>query len=255
MMEDQVVVPKVVDGRSKGLTESPVPYCPGCGHSVVQRLIAEAIEALGVRERTVGVIGAGCYTNGGMACFDFPRVASLHGRAPAVATGIKRTRPDSVVFTLQGDGDLAAIGIGEFIHACMRGERITVIMLNNSTYGNTGGQMSPTTQVGQKASTSRDGRDEAVDGAPMRVAEWISTLPGVRYSARGAVNSAQNLWQTKRSIRRAFEVAMDGAGLGFVEVLSQCPTFWGVDPVASLDWVKRSTEKTFPLGEFNGGRA
>jgi 2-oxoglutarate ferredoxin oxidoreductase subunit beta len=254
MIKATNVAVKVVEGRPKGLTENPVPYCPGCGHSVVQRLIAETIEAMGVRDETVAVIGAGCYTNGGMGCFDFPRLSALHGRAPAVATGVKRSRPDAFVFTLQGDGDLAAIGIAEFIHVCMRGERIAVVMLNNSTYGNTGGQMSPTTQLGQKTLTSPEGRAEANHGAPIQIAEWIATLPGVRYSARGAVNTAQNLVRTRRSLRRAFDVARAGTGLGFVEVLSQCPTFWGVDPVASLEWVKRST-KTFPLGEFKADRA
>ncbi len=246
---------KVVDAQPEGMSPHAIPYCPGCGHGVVQRLIAEAIVALGLRERTVGVIGAGCYTNGGMECFDFPRVSALHGRAPAVATGIKRSRPDAFVFTLQGDGDLAAIGVAEIVHACIRGERIAVVMLNNSTYGNTGGQLAPTTLIGQRSSTTPGGRDAVQHGEPLRVAEWLAALPGVRYAARGAVNSARNLWHTRRSIHQAFEVARNGEGLGFVEVLSQCPTFWGVDPVASLDRVESAAASTFPLGEIKGGRA
>lgn len=249
-----LVAEKVLDARPEGMSEHAIPYCPGCGHGVVQRLIAETIRELGLRERTVGVIGAGCYTNGGMACFDFPRLASLHGRAAAVATGVKRSRPDSFVFTLQGDGDLAAIGLAETLHACSRGEKIAIVMLNNSTYGNTGGQLAPTTLVGQRTATTPGGRDESSHGTPLRIAEWVADLPGVRYAARGAVNSAPSLWRARRSIRLAFETAMRGEGLGFVEVLSQCPTFWRVDPVASLDWVNNAVDSTFPLGEFKGGR-
>lgn len=252
--EDGPPLEKVLRARPEAMTEHPIPYCPGCGHGVVQRLIAETVSELGLRERVVGVIGAGCYTNGGMACFDFDRVSALHGRAPAVATGIKRCRPDTPVFTLQGDGDLAAIGLAEIAHACMRGERITVVMLNNSTYGNTGGQLAPTTLVGQSTTTSRGGRDERAHGEPLRVAEWLAALGGVRYAARGAVNTAANFQRTRRALRRAFEVALAGEGLGFVEVLSQCPTFWRVAPVDSLDWVARAAETTFPLGEFKGGQ-
>jgi 2-oxoglutarate/2-oxoacid ferredoxin oxidoreductase subunit beta len=245
----EVVGAMVLPARTKAMGERPIPYCPGCGHGTAQRLIADTIESLGIRERVVGVIGAGCYTNGGMGSFDFPRLSSLHGRAPAVATGLKRARPEAAVFTLQGDGDLAAIGMGEIMHACMRGERITVVMLNNSTYGNTGGQLAPTTQVGQRTATTPSGRELEQHGEPMRMAELLATLSGVKFAARGAVNTAQNLWYTKRFLRSAFEVALAGKGLGFVEILSQCPTFWGVDPTASLDWVKRSTEVLFPLGE------
>jgi 2-oxoglutarate ferredoxin oxidoreductase subunit beta len=240
---------KVLPARTEAMGERPIPYCPGCGHGTAQRLIADTIESLGIRDRVVGVIGAGCYTNGGMGSFDFPRLSSLHGRAPAVATGVKRARPEAAVFTLQGDGDLAAIGMGEIMHACMRGERITVVMLNNSTYGNTGGQLAPTTLVGQRTATTTSGRDPDQHGEPLRVTELLATLPGVKFAARGAVNTAQNIWYTRRFLRSAFEVALAGKGLGFVEVLSQCPTFWGVDPTASLEWVKRSAETVFPLGE------
>lgn len=245
---------KVLPGRSVGLTENPVPYCPGCGHSVAQRLIADTIETLGLRERTVAVIGAGCYTNGGMSCFDFPRLSALHGRAPAVATGVKRARPDAFVFTLQGDGDLAAIGLAEIVHACTRGENIAVVMLNNSTYGNTGGQLAPTTLAGQRTATTREGREVARHGHTLRVGEMLAGLPGVRYAARGAVNSSQNLWRTRRALRIAFEVAAAGQGLGFVEILSQCPTFWGVDPIASLAQVDAHAKEAFPLGELRDDR-
>lgn len=255
MTQTDMKTEKVVRARPETMTEHAIPYCPGCGHGVVQRLIAETIESLGVRERTVGVIGAGCYTNGGMECFAFPRISALHGRAPAVATGIKRSRPEAVVFTLQGDGDLAAIGTAEIVHACLRGEHIAVVMLNNSTYGNTGGQLAPTSLVGQRTTTSRNGRDPGVHGEPLRVSEWLAALPGVRYAARTAVNSATNIWRTRSALRRAFEIAIAGEGLGFVEVLSQCPTFWGVDPVASLDRVTELVKSTFPLGEFKGARA
>lgn len=244
---------KVLPARSEGMSEAHVPYCPGCGHGTVQRLIAETIERLALRERVVGVIGAGCYTNGGMSCFDFPRVAALHGRAPAVATGLRRARPDAFVFTLQGDGDLAAIGLSEIMHAALRAEPIAVVMLNNSTYGNTGGQLAPTSLPGQRTTTTPAGRDVALHGQTLQVAELLAALPGVAYAARGAVNTAQNLWRTRRMIRGAFETAVAGRGLGFVEVLSQCPTFWGMDPVQSLERVRQSTETVFPLGELKGG--
>jgi 2-oxoglutarate ferredoxin oxidoreductase subunit beta len=246
---------RVLPGRPVGLTENPVPYCPGCGHSVAQRLIADTIETLGLRGRTVGVIGAGCYTNGGMSCFDFPRLSALHGRAPAVATGLKRVRPEAFVFTLQGDGDLASIGLAEIVHACTRGENIAVVMLNNGVFGNTGGQLAPTTLPGQRTATTRDGREAAAHGHTLKVAEMLAALPGVRYAARGAVNSAQNLWRTRRFLRLAFEAAAAGRGLGFVEIISQCPTFWGVDPIESLAQVDRHAQAAFPLGELRDDTA
>jgi 2-oxoglutarate ferredoxin oxidoreductase subunit beta len=249
----EAVGTRVLSARGEAMSEAPIPYCPGCGHGTAQRLIAETIEKLGLCERVVGVIGAGCYTNGGMSCFDFARVAALHGRAPAVATGLRRARPDAFVFTLQGDGDLAAIGLAEIMHAAMRGEPIAVVMLNNSTYGNTGGQLAPTSLVGQRTSTTPSGRDVKVHGEPMRVTELLAGIPGVAFAARGAVNTAQNVWRTRRMIRTAFETALAGRGLGFVEVLSQCPTFWSMDPVASLERVRQSTETVFPLGEFKRG--
>jgi len=235
--------------RPKSLKDVQTHFCPGCHHGTAHRLVAEALDHFGVQERTIGVASVGCsvFLYG---YFDVDVVEAPHGRAPAVATGVKRARPDSFVFTYQGDGDLAAIGTAEIIHAANRGEDITVLFLNNTTYGMTGGQMAPTTLVGQKTSTSPYGRNQAKDGAPIRMAELLAQLGGVAYSARVAVDSPKHLMQAKKVIREAFGYQAQGKGFSFVEVLSACPTNWGMNPLAANARVAEEMIPYFPLGIF-----
>jgi len=235
--------------RPKSLKDVQTHFCPGCHHGTAHRLVAEALDHFGVQERTIGVASVGCsvFLYG---YFDVDVVEAPHGRAPAVATGVKRARPDSFVFTYQGDGDLAAIGTAEIIHAANRGEDITVLFLNNTTYGMTGGQMAPTTLVGQKTSTSPYGRNQAKDGAPIRMAELLAQLGGVAYSARVAVDSPKHLMQAKKVIREAFGYQAQGKGFSFVEVLSACPTNWGMNPLAANARVAEEMIPYFPLGVF-----
>ena len=240
---------KVVFDRPRALTDAKTHYCPGCTHGIIHRLVAEAIDELNVAERTVGVAPVGCsvlaynYFN-----LDFEEAA--HGRAPAVATGIKRALPDRVVFTYQGDGDLASIGTAEIVHAANRGEAITVVYVNNAIYGMTGGQMAPTTLPGQKTTTSPYGRDVNLVGYPIRVAEMLSTLVAPQYIARVAVNSPANIQKAKRAIKKAFEVQVKNKGFALVEVLSTCPTNWGLAPEKALKWLEDNMIPYYPLGEF-----
>ncbi len=235
--------------KPKSLYDRPMHYCPGCGHGVIHRLVAEVIDELGVRESAIGVAPVGCsvfvyrYIN----C-DFLEAA--HGRAPASATGIKRVHPDAVVFTYQGDGDLASIGAAEIVHAANRGELITTIFVNNAIYGMTGGQMAPTTLIGQKTTTSPFGRDPKVAGYPIRMSEMLSQLEGAKYIARVAVNTPINIIKAKSAIKKAFKVQLDGLGFSMVEVLSQCPTGWGMSPVESVKWVEEAMIPQYPLREF-----
>ncbi|WP_298272069.1 thiamine pyrophosphate-dependent enzyme [Geobacter sp.] len=224
-------------------------FCPGCHHGTFHRLVAEAMDESGVQGRTIGVASVGCsvFLYG---YFDIDVVEAPHGRAPAVATGVKRARPDSFVFTYQGDGDLAAIGTAEIIHAANRGEDITVIFVNNTTYGMTGGQMAPTTLVGQKTSTSPFGRNAAKDGSPIRMAELLSQLEGVAFSARVAVNNPRNLMDAKKQIKKAFRYQAEGKGFSFIEALSSCPTNWGMDPLTANGRVGTEMCGYFPLGVF-----
>lgn len=235
--------------RPDSLKEVQTHFCPGCHHGSVHRLVAEAIDQLGVRSETIGVASVGCSVFL-YAYFDVDVIESPHGRAPAVATGAKRARPDRIVFTYQGDGDLAAIGTSEIIHAANRGEDITVIFVNNTTYGMTGGQMAPTTLPGQKTSTSPYGRDIKKDGAPFRMAELLSQLEGVAFSARVAVNSPKNVIQAKKLIETAFRCQVEGKGFSFVEVLSSCPTNWGMQPLAANKRVSDEMIPYFPLGIY-----
>ncbi len=216
--------------RPVSLKDVQTHFCPGCHHGTIHRLVAEAIDEFGVQERTIGVASVGCsvFLYG---YFDVDVVESPHGRAAAVATGVKRARPDSFVFTYQGDGDLAAIGTAEIIHAANRGEDITVIFVNNTIYGMTGGQMAPTTMVGQKTTTSPFGRNQAKDGAPLRMAELLAQLDGVAFSARVAVNNPKNLHDAKKQITKAFRYQVEGKGFSFIEALSACPTNWGMSPL------------------------
>jgi 2-oxoglutarate/2-oxoacid ferredoxin oxidoreductase subunit beta len=235
--------------NTTGLTERMTHYCPGCTHGVVHRLIAEVLEELGLLGRTVGIAPVGCSVLA-YEYFNVDMFEAAHGRAPAVATGAKRARPSSIVFTYQGDGDLVSIGGNEILHAANRGEKITVIFLNNAIYGMTGGQMAPTTLPGQRTSTSPFGRDIEETGHPIRMAELLATLGTPAYIARGSSHDGKHSIKTKKMIKRAFEHQRDGRCFSFVEVLSTCPTNWGLSPQESSDWVADAMMEYYPLGEI-----
>ena len=239
----------VIFQKTKGLTDCETHYCPGCTHGIVHRLVAESLEELGVLGRTVGVCPVGCAV---MAYdyFNCDMVEAPHGRAPAVATGIKRVEPGNVVFTYQGDGDLAAIGTAETIHAATRGENITVVFINNAIYGMTGGQMAPTTLPGQITQTTPYGRDVSYSGYPVRVCELLQNVDGVAFAERTAVNTVAHIRQAKAAIKKAFTCQLEGKGFSIVEVLSTCPTNWGMTPVEALDWVEKKMIPYYPLGNF-----
>ncbi len=222
-------------------------YCPGCGHGIVQRLIAEIVDELGIRERTVGISPVGCAVLG-YDYFNFDVSEAAHGRTPAVATGMKRARPDLIVFSYQGDGDLAAIGTAEIMHAANRGENITVIFVNNGVYGMTGGQMAPTTLVGQVTKTTPWGRMPEEVGAPLKVPEMLAVCDQTKFLARCALSSPKNIRATKRALKKAFQYQIDGAGFSLVEILSPCPTYWGVEPLESLKWIEEKMIPRYPLG-------
>lgn len=233
--------------RPISLTDVPTHYCSGCGHGIAHRIVAEVIDELGVRERTVGVAPVGC----AVLAYDywnFDTTEAAHGRTPCVAAGIKRTRPDLVVFSYQGDGDLAAIGAGEIIHSANRGDNITVIFVNNAVYGMTGGQMAPTTLKGQRTATSIKGRDVGEAGYPIRVCELLKSLEGARYLSRHALNTPKRIKEAKEAIKKAFKVQMECKGFSLVELLSQCPTYWGCTPKESLRWIDEHMVPYFPLG-------
>lgn len=235
--------------RSKTLTTVSTHYCPGCGHGLIHRLIAEVIDELGIREKTVVVAPVGCavllYNY-----FNLDSYEAAHGRAPAIATGCKRVHPEVVVFTYQGDGDLAAIGTAEVVHAAVRGEKITTIFVNNAIYGMTAGQMAPTTLIGQKTTTTPAGRTVEGAGYPIRVCEMLATLEGAAYIARVSVTSPKNVLQAKKAIKKAFETQIKGLGYSLVEVLSQCPTNWHMTTTESIKWVDEKMAAYYPLGEF-----
>lgn len=244
---------KQVFGRPQSLVDVRTHFCPGCHHGIAHRILAETIDHFGVRERTIGVACVGC------AVFlydyiDVDVVEAPHGRAPAVATGIKRAQPDKFVFTYQGDGDLAAIGTSEIIHAANRGENITVLFINNTTYGMTGGQMAPTTMLGQKTATSPRGRESGNDGYPMRMSELLATLEGTAYSARVAMSTPAQIRKAKAAVRKAFEMQRKGMGFSIVEFLSTCPTNWGLTPVEAQERVLGEMAEYFPLGVFRERR-
>jgi 2-oxoglutarate ferredoxin oxidoreductase subunit beta len=235
--------------RPKSMYPVSTHYCPGCGHGIAHRLIAEVIDELGIIEKTVGVAPVGCsvflynYINCDM-------YEAAHGRAPAIATGCKRAHPELVVFTYQGDGDLASIGTAEIIHTAARGEKITTIFINNAIYGMTGGQMAPTTLIGQKTTTSPLGRTSENAGYPLRMSEILATLNGAAYIARVAVNSPKNIIRAKKAIKKAFETQIKGLGFSLVEVLSQCPTAWRMSPGEAVKWVDEVMMPYYPLGDF-----
>lgn len=239
----------IVYEKSKGLTDVETHYCPGCHHGIIHKLVAESLVELGLLDEAIGVCPVGC------SVFAFKYFAcdmqeAAHGRAPAVATGIKRTHPTQAVFTYQGDGDLASIGAGEIVHAAMRGEKFTTIFVNNTTYGMTGGQMAPTTLPGQKTTTSPYGRDPALCGKPIRVCETLSALDGVKFLERVAVDSPGHVRKAKAAIRRAFQCQLEGKGFSMVEVLSSCPTNWGMTPLEALERIRTDMIPYYPLGNF-----
>jgi 2-oxoglutarate ferredoxin oxidoreductase subunit beta len=238
-----------VFGRPKSLSDTQFTYCPGCGHSIIHRLTAEVVDELGIRDKCIGVASVGCSVFAD-AFFNFDFVQAAHGRAPAVATGVKRVQPDCIVFTHQGDGDLASIGTAEMIHSANRGEKITVIFVNNAIYGMTGGQMAPTTLLGMKTTTSPHGRNPQLTGYPLRVCELLSGLAGVAYLERVAVNSPQGVIKTRRALKHAFEIQAKGLGFTLVEIVSQCPTGWGMRPTDAVKWAEKDMKDYFPLGVF-----
>ncbi len=240
---------KLVYERPKTLLSRRMHYCPGCFHSTMHKLIMEVVEEMGIQEKTVGVCPVGC----SVFAYDYMDIdmqEAAHGRAAAVATAVKRMLPDRVVFSYQGDGDLAAIGLAETMHACNRGERFTFFFINNGIYGMTGGQMAPTTLEKQKTSTSPYGRDVGNVGQPLKMTEMVSALDGVAYAERVSCNTPANARKAKKAIRRAFEIQMQGLGTTFIEVASNCPSGWKCTPLSSLDWINERVLPYFPLGVF-----
>lgn len=240
---------EIVYERPKSLTDSITHYCPGCTHGIAHRLVAEVIDEMNLRDRTIGVASVGCSVFA-YNYFDFDFVEASHGRAPAMATGIKRSLPDRFVLTYQGDGDMISIGTGEIVHAAARGEKITVIFINNANFGMTGGQMAPTTLPGQKTTSSPDGRDVELAGYPIRASELLATLDGVGFIARCSLHNPKNIRKAKKAIRTAFETQVRGLGFSMVELLSSCPTNWRLTPIEALKWIEENMVPYYPLGEY-----
>ncbi len=239
----------VVYSRPDSFTPSQTHYCPGCTHGVAHRLVAEVLDEMGLRERAIGVASVGCSVFA-YNYFNFDFVQAPHGRAPAMATGIKRVLPGNIVLTYQGDGDLASIGMGEIVAAAARGENITVIFINNANYGMTGGQMAPTTLPGQKTTSSPNGRDVELAGFPIKASEMLSTLGGVSYVVRRSLHDPKNIRLAKKAIRMAFETQVRGLGFSMVELLSACPTNWGLSAVDALKWIEEHMVPYYPLGDY-----
>ncbi len=239
----------IVFDKPKSLTDAPLHYCPGCTHGIIHRLVAEAIDELGIEGKTIGIAPVGCSV---MAYnyFTVDMVQAAHGRAPAVATGVKRADPDKIVFTYQGDGDLASIGTCETVHAAARGENITVIFVNNAIYGMTGGQMAPTSLPGQVTQTSPYGRDVATQGYPLKVCEMLAQVDGASYLERVAVNNVKNVKNAKKAILKAFKNQVEGKGFSLIEVVSTCPTNWGMTPEKALEWLNDNMLPYYPLGVY-----
>ena len=239
----------VVFEKPKSPTDAPLHYCPGCTHGIVHRLVAEAIDDLGIEGKTIGVAPVGC----AVMAYDYfacDMVEAAHGRAPAVATGLKRSLPENIIFTYQGDGDLASIGMAETVHAATRNENITIIFINNAIYGMTGGQMAPTSLPGQVTQTSPYGRDVATAGFPIKVCELLSALDGPAYIERVAVNNVKHVNQARKAIKKAFQNQIDGKGFSLIEVVSSCPTNWGMTPAKALQWVEEKMIPYYPLGVY-----
>jgi 2-oxoglutarate ferredoxin oxidoreductase subunit beta len=239
---------EVVYHRPESLSAKDTHYCPGCTHGIIHRLVAETLDDLGVRERTIGVAPVGCSVLA-YNYFDVDFAEAAHGRAPAMATGIKRTNPGKIVFTYQGDGDLASIGLAEIVHAANRGEGITVVFVNNAIYGMTGGQMAPTTLPGQVTKSSPTGRDVELAGFPVRMAEMLGGLPGVAYVTRGHVTDVAGIRRTKKALKLAFRAQIEELGFSLVEILSTCPTNWGLTVADSMKWVREHMIPYYPLGD------
>jgi len=243
---------KTVFKRTPTLKDCQTHYCPGCGHGIAHRLIAEIIDELDIRDRTIGIAPVGCAVLA-YDYFDIDMVEVAHGRPPAVATGMKRTNPDKIIFSYQGDGDLASIGAAEILHAGHRGEQITVIFINNAVYGMTGGQMAPTTMLDQVTATTPKGRSAAEQGYPLQVSELLATLPGTIYIERCALSNVANVRKTKKAFKHAFELQLQCAeGMSLVEVLSPCPTYWRMSPAKAMEWIESNMIKVFPLGRLKG---
>jgi len=233
--------------RPRSLKAAPFRYCPGCGHSLIHKMIAECIDTLEIRNRVVGIAPVGCAVFA-YDYFNFDILEAAHGRPPAVATALKRGMPDTIVFSYQGDGDLAAIGTSEIIHAATRGENLSIFFVNNATFGMTGGQMAPTTIPGQRTTTTPRGRDIKTEGYPLRVSELLASIEGVSFIQRVSLDSYRNLAFAKKAIAKAFRYQMEEKGFSFVEILSPCPTDWGLTPRASLEWIRTVMTKVYPLG-------
>ena len=248
-MANLAIPENLVYKRPDSFTDVSTHYCPGCTHGVAHRLIAEVLDEMGIAEKTIGVAPVGCSVFA-YNYFDTDFVEAAHGRAPAMATGIKRVLPNRVVFTYQGDGDLASIGMGEIIHAAGRGENITVVFINNAIYGMTGGQMAPTSLPGQKTTSSPNGRDVELQGYPLKMCEMIATMEGAGYVVRRSLHDPKNIRQAKKALRLAFETQIRGLGFSMVELLSTCPTNWGITPVESLKWLEEHMLPVFPLGDY-----
>jgi 2-oxoglutarate ferredoxin oxidoreductase subunit beta len=240
---------KLIYSRPKSLKKVAFHYCPGCGHSVAHRLVCEVIDEMDLQDKTIGIPPPGCSVFA-YNYYDVDMAECAHGRGTAVATGIKRACPEIVVFTYQGDGDLAGIGTAETIHSANRGENITTIFINNAVYGMTGGQMAPTTLRGMKTTTTPYGRDHIIEGHPIRMSEMLAPLDGVAYVERVAINSPANIRKTKKAIAKAFQMQMENRGFSMVEILSPCPTNWKMTPVQSWKWVEEEMTQVFPLGVF-----
>lgn len=249
MVEHDIENETLVYERPESLTDVTTHYCPGCTHGVAHRLIAEVLDEMGIREKTIGVASVGCSVFA-YNYFDFDFVQAPHGRAPALATGIKRVLPERTVFTYQGDGDMASIGMAEIAHAAARGENITVFFLNNTNYGMTGGQMAPTTLPGQVTTSSPNGRDVETQGYPIRMAELLSTMDGASYVVRRSLHDPKNIRMAKKAIRTAFEVQQRGLGFSLIELLSICPTNWGMTPVAAMKWLNDKMVPYYPIGDY-----
>ncbi len=239
----------VVFQKTKGLTDTPFTYCPGCTHGIIHRLVAECLEELDLLDRTIAIASVGCSVMS-YEFFNCDAIQAAHGRAPAVATGVKRVHPDKIVFTYQGDGDLASIGTGEIVQAAHRGDNITVIFVNNAIYGMTGGQMAPTTLPGQITTTSPYGRDVTKQGEPIRMAELMAQIPGAAYIERVMTADPVSVRKAKRAIKKAFEIQKNGGGFSMIEILSSCNIGWGLSPVDALKYIKEDMAAYFPLGVF-----
>jgi 2-oxoglutarate ferredoxin oxidoreductase subunit beta len=240
---------KITYARPASLTDVHTHYCPGCTHGTAHRLVAEVLDELELREKTILVASVGCSVFA-YDYFDVDACEAAHGRAPAMATGVKRIHPDKIVFTYQGDGDLASIGMGEIVHAAARGEKITVFFINNANYGMTGGQMAPTTLPGQVTSSSPFGRDVFMTGSPLKMAELLAGLDGTVYSVRRSLHDARHIMQAKKAVKTAFMAQIMGLGFSIVELMSSCPTNWGMTPEESLNWVRDAMIPYYPLGDY-----